>query len=109
MKKIFLAMTVIAAVATQAGAVEKDRGGESIPYAEGSSSVMLNRSYSESLVEIKGRAAQLLFKALKVDAEKNADPFARRGQDVVKQKGNVKCLTSVAEPRAYNCLIRVQN
>lgn len=103
-----IVLAIVCSLANSAYAFEKDRGGDLVPYAEGAAFVTLTRSHSTSLVTIEGDAAQLLFKALKVEAQANNDLLAKAGEDIVKEKGNVRCVTGSAKSKVV-CLIRIQN
>lgn len=106
----YFVSTIIAIFAMSAGAQsQKDRGGGQVPYAEGVSSVTLSWNHSESMIELQGNSAELLYKSLRVQEKAESSPFARVGAGPVKEKGNIKCSSTRSQPKAYSCLVRVQN
>jgi hypothetical protein len=108
MKKVISVFTCYLVV-FNAYAIEKDRGGEVVPSAKGPSSVTLSRNYSQSIVIIGGEAAKLLFNSLRTEVRENDDVFAKRGEDLLKEKDNVKCVSGSTAPSTYKCLIRIDN
>lgn len=107
MKKIIVLLFACSTV--QSYALEKDRGGGVVPYAEGSSSVTLSWKHTQSIVKIYGNAAKLLFDSLNAEVLENTDPFAKRGENFLKEKDNVKCVSGSADPKTFVCVIKIDN
>ena len=109
MKILLMISVALVSLTSMAQASEKDRGGGVVPYAEGTSSVTLSWNHTSSMVTINDAAAKLLFDSLKVEIVENNLPFALKGENLMKQKEGITCVSNAEEPKTYKCYIRVKN